>query len=182
MDYSLLQSRIDGEDNIAFSFNGRNGNRGCGCDDRDGGRRNDCGCDDNRRKNDCGCGCGNTGTRRCRDRNDNDCEKEHVHEIVGSTQIVGCCDDAHNHRFATVSGEAIPMGCDDHVHEVCFRTDFTDGHYHEFKGKTCGAINVGGGRHVHFLEAQTEEADGHRHCFRVATLIEDPIGKCECEE
>ncbi|MDO5783451.1 MAG: YmaF family protein [Eubacteriales bacterium] len=102
-----------------------------------------------------------------------------MHEVVGSTQIEGCCDEAHNHRFATVSGEAIPKGCDDHVHEICFRTDSTDGHCHEFKGKTGGAIDVGDGRHVHFAEAKTDEADGHKHCFRVASLIDDPIGKCK---
>lgn len=106
-------------------------------------------------------------------------EQRHVHEVVGSTQIEGCCADAHNHRFATVSGEAIPIGCGDHVHEIFFRTDFTDGHYHEFKGKTGGAIDVGGGRHVHFAEAKTSKEDGHRHCFRVASLIEDPIGACK---
>lgn len=167
MDYSLLQSRIDGEDNIAFSFRGRNGG-GCGCGDTDTGRSG-------------GCGCCNASTDRGNGNGGNGCRQKHVHEIVGSVQIEGCCDEAHNHRFATVSGEAIPTGCDDHVHEVCFRTDFADGHYHAFKGKTCGAIDVGGGRHVHFLEAETEEADGHKHCFRVATLIEDPTGRCGCE-
>ncbi|MCD8356911.1 MAG: YmaF family protein [Clostridia bacterium] len=105
-------------------------------------------------------------------------EQRHVHEVVGSTQIEGCCSDAHNHRFATVSGEAIPTGCGDHVHEIRFRTDFTDGHFHEFRGRTGGAIPVGGGRHVHFVEAKTTQEDGHRHCFRVASLIEDPVGDC----
>lgn len=115
----------------------------------------------------------------CNRNNDNNGrEQRHVHEVVGSTQIEGCCSDAHNHRFATVSGEAIPTSCGDHVHEIRFRTDFTDGHFHEFKGKTGGAIHVGGGRHVHFVEAKTTEEDGHRHCFRVASLIEDPIGAC----
>lgn len=84
-------------------------------------------------------------------------------------------DDAHNHRFAVVSGEAIPVGCKDHYHEVKFRTDFYEDHFHVFVGKTGGAIRVGD-RHVHFLESQTSVNDGHRHDFRVATLIEDPIG------
>ncbi len=84
--------------------------------------------------------------------------------------------DPHNHRFATVSGEAIPLGNGDHVHEVCFRTDFYEGHFHEFKGRSGGAIDVGDGRHVHFAEAQTTQEDGHRHRFRAASLIQDPIG------
>lgn len=43
--------------------------------------------------------------------------KQHVHEVQGSVRVAGCCEYAHNHRFAIVSGEAIP--CDGtHVHEV----------------------------------------------------------------
>lgn len=103
-------------------------------------------------------------------------EQRHVHEVVGSTQIAESGRDAHNHRFATVSGEAIPMGNGDHVHEIRFRTDFYENHFHEFTGRSGGAINVGGGRHVHFAQAQTEPEDRHRHCFRVASLIENPIG------
>ena len=83
--------------------------------------------------------------------------------------------DAHNHRFALVSGEAIPFGHKDHYHEVKFRTDFYEDHYHVFVGKTGGAVPVGD-RHVHFLESQTSLNDGHKHKFRFATLIEDPIG------
>lgn len=59
--------------------------------------------------------------------------KQHNHEITGSTRISGCCEYAHNHRFATVSGDAIP--CDgSHVHEVKFTTDSCNGHHHEFCG------------------------------------------------
>lgn len=84
--------------------------------------------------------------------------------------------EGHNHRIAKVSGEAIPFGCKDHYHEVRFRTDFYEGHYHTFCGKTGGAIPVGD-RHVHFLASQTSFDAGHKHDFRIATLIEDPIGK-----
>jgi hypothetical protein len=104
-------------------------------------------------------------------------EQTHVHEILGSVEIAERQTDPHNHRFATVSGQAIPVcGCSgDHVHEVMFRTDFYEDHFHEFCGKTCGAIPVGD-RHVHFLESVTTVNEGHRHEFRVATLINDPIG------
>lgn len=61
--------------------------------------------------------------------------KKHVHEILGSTAIFSECDECHNHRFATVSGEEIRMG-DTHIHEIKFRTDFSDGHFHEFCGKS----------------------------------------------
>lgn len=106
---------------------------------------------------------------------DNHCDRQtHVHEIVGSVEIAEPGRDAHNHRFATVSGEAIYHDCD-HVHNVVFRTDFFEDHFHEFCGTTCGAIEVGD-RHVHFLESFTSVEDGHCHNFRVATLIEDPIG------
>ncbi|HBG10863.1 MAG TPA: hypothetical protein DDX68_01065 [Clostridium sp.] len=100
----------------------------------------------------------------------------HVHEVQGSVEIAEREEDPHNHRFATVSGEAIPAGMS-HFHEVKFRTDFYENHFHEFHGKTSLAIPVGGGRHVHFLESVTEVSDGHVHEFRVATLINDPIGE-----
>jgi hypothetical protein len=104
-------------------------------------------------------------------------EQTHVHEVLGSVQIAEPQEEPHNHRFATVSGEAIPVGSD-HYHEVAFRTDFYEDHFHKFCGRTSGAIFVGD-RHVHFLESVTTESDGHRHNFRVATLINDPIGE-EC--
>lgn len=97
----------------------------------------------------------------------------HVHEIQGDVKIAG--RDPHTHRFATVSGEAIPLGNGDHVHEVIFRTDFFVEHYHEFRGRTLGAIGVGD-RHVHFLESVTSFDDGHRHAFRTSTFIEDATG------
>lgn len=99
----------------------------------------------------------------------------HVHEVQGSVLIAEPQEDPHNHRFATVSGEEIPCGRNDHYHEVKFRTDFYEEHYHEFWGRTGGAIRVGD-RHVHFLAGVTTVDDGHLHRFRVATLIEDPIG------
>ncbi len=108
----------------------------------------------------CGCGCGS--------------EQKHVHEVQGSVFIAEPVEDPHNHRFATVSGEAVRVG-NDHFHEVKFRTDFYEEHFHEFKGKTSGAIPVGDGRHVHFLKDFTTRNDDHKHEFRVATLIENPI-------
>ena len=101
--------------------------------------------------------------------------QDHVHEIIGSTRIVQECDESHNHRFVTVSGEAIPTQdrCS-HYHELRFRTDFSDGHYHEFRGNSSPAIDVGDGKHVHFANAFTDVADGHRHEFQVASLINAP--------
>lgn len=103
------------------------------------------------------------------------CKQQHVHEILGSTDTIRECNGCHNHRFATVSGEAIQIpGTRDHYHEVTFRTDFSDGHYHEFCGKTSGMIDVGNGKHIHFISDFTKEADGHSHAFQVASLIESP--------
>jgi hypothetical protein len=104
--------------------------------------------------------------------------QRHVHEVIGSVQIAEREADPHNHRFATVSGEAIPIGNGDHVHQVAFRTDFYEGHYHEFRGQSSGAIPVGD-RHIHYAVAFTTVDDGHRHRFRVASLIEDPTGEEE---
>lgn len=106
-------------------------------------------------------------------------KQKHVHEIVGSTAVLDECCECHNHRFATVSGEAIPAG-DSHIHEITFRTDFSDGHFHEFCGKSSPAIDVGGGKHVHFAKAFTEEADGHKHAFQAASLIDSPTDLRNC--
>ena len=102
-------------------------------------------------------------------------EQRHVHELQGSVKIA---DDEgpHNHRFCTVTGEAIYCGGSDHFHEVVFRTDFYDDHFHEFCGRTGAAIQVCD-RHVHYIESITTVNDGHRHCFEAATLIENPIGE-----
>lgn len=35
--------------------------------------------------------------------------QEHVHEITGSTRIFNECEECHNHRFCTVSGEEMPI-------------------------------------------------------------------------
>lgn len=104
--------------------------------------------------------------------------KQHNHEVLGSTKIEGCCDCAHNHRFATVSGEAIPFE-GSHVHEVKFKTDSCNGHHHEFCGRSKKAVEVGCGRHVHLVEGCTSYDAGHKHEFVTATLIENPV--CEKE-
>lgn len=98
-------------------------------------------------------------------------EQGHVHEIQGSVEIA----EPHNHRFSTVSGEAIGVGLN-HYHKVSFRTDYFEGHYHEYHGRTTGAIPVGD-RHVHFIKSYTTVSDNHRHNFRAATQIENPIGE-----
>ena len=105
------------------------------------------------------------------------CREQHVHEVLGSTIVSGRCGNNHSHRFATVSGEALPCGRS-HVHRVTFRTDSINDHFHEFSDVTGPAVWVGGGRHVHFASAETTSRDGHTHCFRVASLIDDPT---ECE-
>lgn len=102
---------------------------------------------------------------------------QHVHEFIGSTFIAERCEDPHNHRFATVSGRAVPFE-GSHVHEITFRTDSYDGHVHEFTGTSSPAFPIADGRHVHFVKARTAMADGHVHEFRAASLIEDPIEEC----
>lgn len=99
----------------------------------------------------------------------------HTHEVLGSVEIAEPQEDPHNHRFATVSSQAIPCGKNDHYHEVKFRTDFYEDHFHEACVKTSGMIWVGD-RHVHFLMGKTTVVDGHQHDFRAGTLIDDPIG------
>lgn len=116
--------------------------------------------------------------RRCRHYRE-DCRKErfrqHVHEFLGSTRISESGEEAHNHRFAGISGPAIPSG-NSHVHRIVTITDNTD-HIHRIEDTTGEAIPVGGGRHVHFVRGVTTFEDGHRHEYIFATLIENPTGE-----
>lgn len=102
--------------------------------------------------------------------------QKHVHEFVGSVRLAELnSDDVHNHRFAGVSGQAIPCK-GSHIHRIATRTDFFNDHFHIIDVFTGPAIHVGKDRHIHFVYAVTRESDGHRHAFIVATLIENPIG------
>jgi len=106
----------------------------------------------------------------------------HDHEFEGSVKIAQANQDPHNHRFAGVTGEAIPIQNGSHFHMLSTNTDFYEDHFHMVVDRTGPAIQVGDGRHVHFASGQTTVNDGHRHEFMFATLIEDPIGdiKCRC--
>ncbi len=116
---------------------------------------------------------------RCSERDErSSCERcsenTHVHELIGSTELSTNCSECHNHRFAVITGEAIPV-CNgqDHVHEVKFGTDTYEGHDHEFCGRTGGAIWFGN-KHIHYIEGTTESERGHVHRFKAVTLINDP--------
>jgi hypothetical protein len=100
----------------------------------------------------------------------------HVHEFLGSTKLAELKEDPHNHRFAGVSGEVIPVG-NSHVHNIFTRTDFYEDHFHEICVRSGPAICVGDGKHVHFVCGVTTRVDDHVHEFVFATLIEDPIGE-----
>ncbi len=104
-------------------------------------------------------------------------QQTHVHEFLGSTKLAELKEEPHNHRFAGVSDEVIPVGCT-HVHDIFTRTDFFEDHFHEICIRTGPAIHVGDGKHVHFVCGITTEVDDHVHKFVFATLIENPIGLC----
>ncbi|NLM69066.1 MAG: hypothetical protein GX177_03580 [Firmicutes bacterium] len=97
----------------------------------------------------------------------------HVHEFLGTTKIAG--HPLHNHRFAGVSGQEIPIP-NGHIHAIDVNSDFTIGHLHEISILTGPQIPVGGGRHVHFAMGISTENRGHVHEFIVATMIENPDG------
>lgn len=115
-------------------------------------------------------------------RHDKDCEckkpkhacQTHDHEVEGSVMFAEEGDDRHNHRFATVTTEVIPLGDGKHKHAFCVNTDFFD-HHHEVAGETGPNICVGDGKHVHFAEGSTTIDEGHFHRYQFATLIESPL-------
>ncbi|WP_315120124.1 YmaF family protein [uncultured Clostridium sp.] len=101
-----------------------------------------------------------------------DCQT-HTHEFLGSTRLAEQGEDRHNHRFAGVTSEAIPVG-NSHVHAILVNTDFFD-HHHEVGVTTGPAINVGNGKHVHLATGVTTIVENHNHTFIFATLIESPL-------
>jgi hypothetical protein len=97
-----------------------------------------------------------------------------VHEFNSSTKLAEQGEERHNHRFAGVTGQVIPVG-NSHVHEITTNTDFFD-HFHKLKKiRTGPAIPVGNGKHVHFVQGVTTLNDGHVHRFNFATLIQKPL-------
>jgi hypothetical protein len=102
----------------------------------------------------------------------------HTHEFLGSTKLAEEGDDRHNHRFAGVTSEVIPIKKGkhkhDHKHAILVNTDFF-GHLHEVGVETGPAIDVGHGKHVHLVTGMTTVDDEHFHEFIFATLIESPL-------
>lgn len=98
----------------------------------------------------------------------------HTHEFEASTKFADEDDDRHNHRFAGVTSEAIPIPGTGHKHAVFSFTDFY-GHLHEVAAETGPAIPIGGSKHIHFISGSTTINDGHYHDFEFVTLIEAPL-------
>lgn len=97
----------------------------------------------------------------------------HVHEFQASTKLAESGSDRHNHRFAGVTGQVIPVG-NSHVHEFTTNTDFLN-HFHKVRIRTGLAIPVGNGKHIHFVSGMTTRVDGHVHRLNFATLIQQPL-------
>lgn len=98
----------------------------------------------------------------------------HTHEFESSTKLAEEGDDRHNHRFAGVTSEMIPIPGDGHKHVIFTLTDFF-GHLHEVAVETGPAMDVGHGKHVHFVAGNTTMDDGHFHEFAFTTLIDAPL-------
>jgi hypothetical protein len=105
---------------------------------------------------------------------DSETVQTHTHEFESSTKLAEENDDRHNHRFAGVTSEVIPIDCHNHKHGIFTLTDFF-GHLHEVAVETGPAINVGNCKHVHFVKGNTTLDDGHFHEFAFTTLIEAPL-------
>ncbi len=101
-------------------------------------------------------------------------QQTHTHEFESSTKLAEEGDDRHNHRFAGVTSEVIPLPGGNHKHVIYTRTDFF-GHLHEVAVETEPVKDVGHGKHVHFVNGITTLNDGHVHEFAFTTLIEAPL-------
>lgn len=100
--------------------------------------------------------------------------QSHDHEFLDSVKLAEECEERHNHRFAGVTTEVIPLSDGCHKHAFMVNTDFFD-HRHEVAGETGPAICVGNGKHVHFASGKTTVDDCHFHQYQFATLIESPL-------
>jgi hypothetical protein len=114
-------------------------------------------------------------------------KQKHVHEFEGSTKLADFEVDAHNHRIAGITGEAvhIPGG---HAHKIWTRTDFFD-HFHYIQelsgpavyldqgndGGSDGETDLSEQPHVHFVTGLTSINDGHSHEYQFATLMDAPL-------
>ncbi len=110
--------------------------------------------------------------KRC---NSHQGEPNHVHEIQALTDPAQSGKDAHTHRLIAVTSNPQPIGNNDHVHAVLFKSDYHNGFYHEGWGTTGGACNVGNG-HVHFLNGITTLDAGHWHRYHIATSLDGVYG------
>lgn len=102
----------------------------------------------------------------------------HVHEYSGSTRLAEPAVDPHNHRFAGVTGEIIPIEGNNHKHKLLTNTDYFNGHLHIISDETGPCICIGYGKHVHAVAGRTSISEGHFHEYVFATLIENPTGRC----
>lgn len=116
------------------------------------------------------------------DRNErNENNNGHVHEFLGSTMLAAPPRQRgllHNHRFAGVSGPAIPVRNSD-VHLIKTKTDFFLNHFHRIRVLSGTAIPVYDQNneeigHVHGFSGFTTVDAMHDHEFVGVTLIEDP--------
>jgi hypothetical protein len=101
-------------------------------------------------------------------------KQRHTHEFLGSTKLAEQGADRHNHRFAGVTSEAIPIKGNNHIHTITVNTDFLD-HHHKLIIKTGPAIPIGNGKHIHFVKGVTTVNDNHVHRFEFTTLIDRPL-------
>lgn len=100
--------------------------------------------------------------------------QKHTHEFLGSTKLAGRGRiQIHNHRFAGISGEAIPSK-NSHTHKICTKTDYYN-HLHGIEICSGPAIDIGNGKHIHLAKGKTTFNDGHDHDYQFATLIESPL-------
>jgi len=97
----------------------------------------------------------------------------HTHEFLGSTKLAEEGEDRHNHRFAGVTSQVIPVP-GGHIHEMVVNSDFLD-HLHEVPVRTGLQIPVGNNKHVHYAEGSTTVNDEHCHRFQLGTLIDAPL-------
>lgn len=116
---------------------------------------------------------------RSADNSGADEDQTHTHEFESSVKLAEEGDDRHNHRFAGVTTEAIPLGNNNHKHTVFTLTDFF-GHLHQVAAETGPAICVSDGKHVHFVSGYTTVDDGHFHEFAFSTLVQSPLLPIDC--
>lgn len=95
--------------------------------------------------------------------------QNHAHSYHGATGYKGQDGAYHNHLVYSVTGSAIPVTHNTHVHRYVSYTSRNNEHYHQMYGMTGENVSVNGGNHIHEVAGFSTINKNHSHPFGLST-------------